>query len=159
MKFLATRTLLLAALLASLGFALLANVVPTSSLINVLNGVFMGVMAAVLVIWVPGLYRALRQRRFGRVSQLVVGISLIWVAMGLQRGFSVFFRSVGQPNWLSNSPWLALIIYIAVIGGILHIIAPSTSDDGALPTQERWTLGIAFAAALVVGVASIIMQS
>lgn len=131
-------TLLLAATLAAFLF------VP-SKLILILGAVLGGLSVGVVVYYLPGAVRDLRQRRFDRVSQLTLGILLGWASVAMTRGQATAIRLTGDLS-LSNSPVVVVYLIVAILAGVLHITAPGYDEDVGVPARNWNNLIIALMA-------------
>jgi hypothetical protein len=123
-----TAKLLIWAVIASILFLIAKIFIPNPPLINLLNGIFFGVSVAVAIVYSPLIRYSLTYNKFDRVSQLSIGIGLIWVSMAFQRLWAGYNRFFGSPLNAANSTETALIVYIAILGGILFVSAPGYAD-------------------------------
>jgi hypothetical protein len=125
-----TRSTLLIAAVAALGvYLLLASLMSTDLLVEVMNGLFLGMAVVVTVVFFPLIKRALAQREFDRVAQLTVGIVLSWVSMLLSRSVNTYGKIFDVPGKAAGSWLVAVAAYLAILSGILHITAPGMVDD------------------------------
>lgn len=104
-------------------YIVLWAVFPLSMLIDLINGLFFGVCISVLMVLIPLVGRAIVTPTFDRVSQLTMGMFIVWIAVTTMRAFSVFRRATEQTN-LVNSPVISAASWMAIIGGLLYISAP-----------------------------------
>lgn len=139
-------------------FALLSALLPSTLLMNILNGVFFGVLTLAALIWVPGLWRAIRLKQFDRVSQLIVGIGCFMTAAVMQRGLSVIYRGLDKPVWMTDSYPFAFVIYLTIIGTVCLITSASTEEDGRWSKPELRLLMWGLPLAVAVGVATALVQ-
>lgn len=137
--------MLLLAGIAAAFFGLLVTVVPKHALTEVLNGVFLGIVGAVTVVFFPLFLRSLRAREFDRVSQLTMGIILTWFSLILSRILSVYINATSPAMREVVTPLIAFVTYLAILGGILHITAP-----GMVEEKWKYNKGL-LAVALVIG--------
>lgn len=138
---------LLNAALAALGLYLLSIIiVPAHVLIPILNGIFLGLVGAVTVVFFPLFWRSIRQKRFDRVAQLTIGIILTWASLILSRSASTINRIVG-PEAVTNTHLVTLAAYLAILGGVLHVTAPGMLED-----KLRYNRGLLALSLLIGGV-------
>lgn len=130
--------------------------VPTPVLIELLNGLFLGLAFSVSVVFAPLLWRAIKVKRFDRVAQLTVGIILTWISLALSRLASVVGVIVDRPGSMVGSHIVGLAAYLAVLGGILHITAPGMFEDRL--QYNRGILVFAFVVGLGIAAATIFLQ-
>lgn len=158
-KMLTKRALLMGTLVLGLVFAALAMVFEGADLINFMNGLFLGILFLVGLIWLPAVVRAYRAQQFTRVSQLVVGVACLWLAVALQRILSFFYRSLDKPDWMTDSWAFALVIYLALIGAALNISAPSLDADGRFGKPERRILLVGLPVAVGIALLATYLQA
>jgi hypothetical protein len=139
------KALVVAGLLTSL-YAVLALTVPVLAFIDLLNGIFVGVMLAVIIVYFPVFYKSLKSQTFDRTAQLAVGIGLIWASLAIARVYSAWLFASGKNGGFLLSPVGGFAIFLAIIGGALHITAPGypADSDPPLPVafagRNRWLL-------------------
>jgi hypothetical protein len=104
-------------------FMLLVFLIEPRQLIDILNGVFLGVAIAVTMVYGPLLFHTLKHSTFDRVSQLSVGISVLWFAAVLSRAYSAYYRYMGGGDTMLNSPVVSAVSYLCIVAGILFITA------------------------------------
>ena len=112
------------ALVMAVFFVLLQWLVPDQALIAILNGIFLGVIVAIGIVYAPLVWFTLKYGRLDRVSQLSVGIALLWLSTAIARAWSFIYRYNGAPIDWQNSWVVSLIAYLAIIGGALFVTAP-----------------------------------
>lgn len=113
--------------LALIFFAILAFVVPASSLLAVMDNLFIGVVGAVTIVYAPMIRRAVADHDFDRISQLTLGIFFTWISLaGTKLANSVLHAPLDTTK-LINVYLVSVLAYMAVLGGILHISAPGMS--------------------------------
>lgn len=117
-------------------YALLYALMPMSLLIEVLNGLFLGVAVAVIAVYSPLLMRAFKAKEFDRVSQFAVGITCIGISSVMNRAVNAFGRIFDAEYNILNSPWVGLSAFVAIIGGILFITAPGM-ESGKLAYNKK----------------------
>ena len=126
------------ALLAVVFFGVLQAFVPEADLIAILNGVFLGVIVAIGIVYGPLVWFTYRKGRLDRVSQLSIGIGLLWLSTAIQRAWSFYYRYNGSPQEWQNSWIVSLVAYLAIIGGALFVTAPGFPPISAEEPIELW---------------------
>ena len=106
------------------GFIIVDRFTSNPMMITILNGVFFGVSLAVLIVYLPLIIYTLRHNIFDRVSQLSIGVGLIWLALVSQRVLAMYNRFYGSAENAANSPYTEFNIFLAIIGGALFVSAP-----------------------------------
>ena len=124
-----TPKLLVWAVFLTLIFLLINNFVDSRILISVLNGIFFGISAAVLIVYSPLIHYTITNNVFDRISQLCIGIGLVWLSMVAQRGWSMYNRFFGNINATANSPFTGFIVFVAILGGVLFVSAPGYNNS------------------------------
>lgn len=156
MKRVAKYGLLNAALIAAIVYIALAVLVPSRYLIEVLNGLFLGLVAAVTIVFFPLFLRAVQTKNFDRVSQLTIGIILTWCSLIVSRSLNTIGRVTGTMDTISSSQFVAFAAYLAIVGGILHVTAPGMVED-----KLRYNKGLLLLAVVigsVVATVAVILQ-
>lgn len=152
MKNLTKSKALLWAIGLSAAFWLVAAFVPTVLLIDTLNGMFLGIAVAVILIYLPLVWHTIGSKTFDRAGQLSIGISLLWLSITMSRGWSAIYRYLGSPTYLLNSPIIAFFIFIACIGGGLFVTSPGYYPPPPIPFggyNRRLLAVFAFAGAAI----------
>lgn len=130
------RKLWLFTALAALIYLLAAVTVPTSILVQVLNGLFLGFSIVVTIVFAPLFWRAIRQPEFDDVSQLTVGMGLMWSSIWIARALNAYGQAQGFEHGI-NSPVVGVSAYFGVVGLLLHITAPGMVRDRWV-YNRRW---------------------
>lgn len=121
------------------GFLLLLVTIPARVLVDLMNGLFLGVVGAVMIVYSPLLYRMFDSRRFDRISQMVLGIVILWLAAIIGRTLSVIVNALGPQVRDQLMPCIAGVAFLGILAGVLQLSATGTVDkqltDG---TVERW---------------------
>lgn len=122
----------------SIVYWLMAFIVPLDVTLQTLNWVLVAVAVTVTVAYTPTAIDALASSRPDRVEQLVLGIICAWVATIGLRIWTGIWRFLDQPDWMQESRLLGFFIYISILGGVLHITAPG-STNVAIP-KKNWLM-------------------
>jgi hypothetical protein len=120
-----------------------ANTVPSNVLVQVLNGLFIGFSVAVTVVFAPLFWRALREPEFDDISQLTIGMGLMWVSIWISRALNAYGQTKGFASVI-NSPVVGFSAYLGVVGLMLHITAPGM-------VRDRWVYNRRIVYAAVAG--------
>jgi hypothetical protein len=107
-----------------------------------MNAILLWVAITVLISYVRPVCLAIERGRVDKVDYLILGIVASWVAQIASRMWSTIYRATGQPNWMFESDILGYIIFIYIIGGVLHITAPGTIG-GKVPHRNWIKVGFA----------------
>lgn len=120
-------------------FVACVNLMPRVAFLAILNGVFLGVVVCVIIVYSPLVLATFYKPKTDRVSQLALGIGLIWLSIACQKIYWIIWHIYGAPlSWQSNG-FLAWVSYIAIIGGCLFVTAPGFPPETSLDTQvELW---------------------
>jgi hypothetical protein len=119
-------------------YVLLAYFVPSVTLIAILNGVFLGVAVAVTIVYAPLIWFSIFKFKFDRVSQLSVGIGLLWFSVISQRFWSFLFRYYGsQQDWL-NGYFISAVTFVSIIAGGLFVTAPGYPPEPPIEPIDLW---------------------
>lgn len=150
MKQLLSRRFMAVSFLSScLLFLMLAFTVPTENLIELLNGLFLGLALLVGIVWGPGLVKTLISRGpIDRVKLLAGGIGCVWLSVIFQRVLSFTYRYFGRPDGWTDHPAWAFAIWLAMMGAVYHITASGTDEKGKFNDPERLLLYIGVPASL-----------
>lgn len=119
-------------------FVLLDYLIPTLALLTILNGVFLGVVVAVTIVYSPLVWYTINKRSLDRVSQLSFGIGLLWMSIAAQKLWWSVFHYYGEPDAWRNSTVSAAISFLAIIGGCLFVTAPGYPPETSLEAVELW---------------------
>ena len=147
----------LAIVAAATLFAALLVVLPLPRFIVILNGVFAGTMAAIVVAYWRLLWNAvLGIRPYDRVRQMTLGFALCWMAYVLGVMVSVYLRSAGAE--INTSVLTAASRYVAIIAAMLQVSAPDFGL-GLFHGRDRKVLFTSVLVGAVVAVAIMLAQT
>lgn len=119
-------------------FAVFSSLVPRAELMTILNGIFLGVVVAALIVYSPIILLTFSNKRLDRVSQLSLGIGLLFLSNAGQRLYWIVWHVSGSPiGWQSN-PFLQAMAFLAIIGGCLFVTAPGYPPDSSLEAVALW---------------------
>ena len=149
-KFLHNRALWGAAL-ALVGYILAINLLPPDIYFPVLHALRISVSVVVVLTFIRALPAIMLQKHIDQGSMLILGILCVWTAEIAISAWSLTFRLSDQ-SWMRDSPILAGLLWMKVMGGTLHVTAPR-AIDGRVP-RRSWVMLIigATVAALLAGI-------
>ena len=107
-----------------------------------MNAILLLVAISVLIAYFKPICYAVATGKIDRIDYLIMGVVLSWLSTILNRLWSTIYRSTGQPSWMFESDVLGYFIWMAIIGGILHLAAPG-AIDGKVPTKNWIRVGVA----------------
>lgn len=133
-------------LLAASGFLPLLFL-PTAYMFDLVNALTVAVGVGVLAAYGPGVWRSYQQDEWGGGHYLVLGIAVTWIATTLRHMWNWAWRFAGKPDAMIDHPAVAFLVFLAMLGGTLHLAA-SGAIDGDIPRRNWLRLGIALAVGL-----------
>lgn len=134
-------------------YVFLAWVMPQRAMMQFLNILVLSISVAVVATYAPAWMDTLRKHSLDGPDALSLGIGCTWTAEIGQRIWSIIWRGLDQPDWMTNSPILPFFLALTVMGGVQHITAPG-AVNGIVP-KRSWivlgcSLGVATLLALLV---------
>lgn len=118
----------------------LALAIPQGTLMRLLNIGTLSVSVAVVTTYMPVWLRTLCKTTLDGPEALSLGIGCTWISEIGQRLWSIAWRGLDQPLWMTQSPLLPMLLYLTLIGGVQHITAPGVIS-GTIPTRNWIALG------------------
>lgn len=144
-------------LAAALLFILLLATLRLPQFIVILNGVFAGTMAAIVIAYWRLLWNAvLGIRPYDRVRQMTLGFALCWAAYVLSVMVSVYLRTTGAD--VNSSILTAASRYVAILAAALQVTAPDFGL-GLFHGRDRKVLSVSAGVGLVVAVVIMVAQA
>lgn len=138
MKNFSRSRLVMWALLYSAIFVTATTFIPRLALMTILNGIFLGIVVAVVIVYAPLVWFTFRRGRVDRVSQLAIAIALIWASIAGQRLYWIVWHANGMPEGWRSNPYLSALAFISIIGGGLFVTAPGYPPEGSGQHSEFW---------------------
>lgn len=123
-----------------------AALVPQPTMMRILNICVLSISVAVVTTYMPVWIRTLCKERMDGPEALSLGIGCTWTGEIGQRLWSIVWRGLDQPYWMTQSTLLPLFLFLAVVGGIQHITAPGVIN-GVIPTRNWIALGVSMGVA------------
>lgn len=121
---------------------------PNVRLIGVLNALNLALATWVVVAFSPVVFDVLLSRRnIDRADYLGMGIFLGWSSTIVLRTYSIVWRWMDQPLWLTDSDILNYGLFLQTCAAVLHLAAPDAIDNRVPP--RRWIKIGAVAGAVV----------
>jgi len=136
--------------------------VPIDRLIIALNGLLVGTAVAIAVSYGLIFLDAIFSRPYDRVRQMTLGVLVVWIAIGLAVGGSIYTKMADIPN--QNTVMVAASRLAAIIAAILQVTAPDFGR-GFLHGRDRKVLaggmvvGLAVALFVIYGQATMILAA
>lgn len=141
-KFLSTNELVKGAVIAALGYGLLALIVSPNTIIELLNGVFLGVLVMVVAIyWRMGWDALCGNEPYERSHRFAVGVALLWLSYAGFRTISVLIHSFEEWDWLRNSHFIGVFMMMAILAGIMQVTAPGLHSGREPPDDQEYIHG------------------
>lgn len=137
------------AALAMLVYTAAALSLPHRVLMQILNIGTLSIAVAIVITYAPAWAATLRKERMDGADALSLGIGCTWLAEIGQRLWSIIWRGLDQPGWMTESYVLPLLLTLNFLGGVQHITAPG-AVDGIIPRRNWIVLGSAVGAATFV---------
>ena len=147
---------MIGAALATVGFFALYFTMTTEHMVVLMNGLFAGSIAAIVVAYWKLLWNAvLGIRPYDRVRQMTLGFALCWFAFCLLIWSSIYLVSAGAPV---NSTIFGLAgRYVAIIAAVLQVTAPDFGL-GIFHGRDRKVLTAGLITGFLVALATILLQ-
>lgn len=144
----ARRRVLWCLALHAVGFTAAVTFLPPEIYFPVLQAMRLSIAVVLVLTFSRGITAILMQRELDQGSQLILGILCAWSAEIAISAWALAWRITDQ-SWMLNSPILAALLYMKVLGGTMHITAPRALD-GRVP-RRSWIMlmvGVTVAALL-----------
>ncbi len=136
------RRLLLLFLLPNIVFVALAFATRNIHLIRAFNIVNLAVAVMVVIAYAPIVIDIFtNERTLGRSDWLGLGVWLSWSSTILLRLYSIAWKWMGQPDWLTDSDILSYGLFVQFSAGVLHLAAPGALN-ARVPTRRWINIGI-----------------
>lgn len=126
-----------------------------AQMIEIENSLLAAVGIGITIAYLPGAAVAIRARVPTRGGLLALGIWLAWVAIAMERVYSLIGRALGKDITFFNTYQHTAIIAVAVCGGLCHAAAPEVID-GRFPRRAGIMLGMVSAGGALI-VATIVL--
>lgn len=122
-------TFLLWASFLSILFAVMSTFIPRIPLMSVLNGIFLGLIIAIIIVYSPLAWYAIKKGKGDRVTQLSLGIGLTFFSLACQRIYWLVWNAYGMPDSWQSNPISLAFVFISIIGVALFVTAPGYPAD------------------------------
>lgn len=138
-------------LLPWIAFFVVAYLTNDTALILIGSIIRVSFAVAVVVTFTPAVYDiALGRKPMNRGSWIAYGVWWGWSSVAYSGIETLTWRLIGQPMWLVNSDVTSAGIFMAIIGGVAHIVRPGDLNEH-LPRREMIRVGLLTGAATAVG--------
>lgn len=123
-----------------------------STLITVLSITVFASAVGVCLAYSPSVYDVLvADRDLDRADYMAIGVFMSWFSIVVLRVWSIWWRYLGKPDWLTNSDVVSYSLYMAIWAAIFHLAAPGAVSDRVPP--RRWiNIGIGVTIALLTAI-------
>jgi len=137
-------------------FVALQQLLDPNLLMSILNGLFAGAVVTIVAAYYRLIWAAVRgDGEYDRVRQLTLGLFLLWVAIVVNLGVSIYARSTEyQPATYTGA---ALARYLAIIAAVLQVGALDISF-ALFHGRDRAVLWACLVLGVVVAVTAIAVQ-
>lgn len=155
MKTLVTSRVLATGLALTVAYFAATEFVPVPLIFDFLNGAFLGVAFLVAVVYSPTFWLAVRKVG-DRASLLAIGVGLVWASYLGNRLLSAYYRGIEKSELLVNHRMAGLFVLMALIGGVLHVVAPGYPSDSLKEKfggRYRWMI----VASIVLGICGVFL--
>lgn len=110
------------------------------------------VLSAMIVgIYLPLATEEFTKPRTSRSGRLLISLVLIWLAMMMLRGLSIYGRSFDQLEDIGDTYAFGFILWTVMWAAILGAAAPSGDDELSTPYRYRTWIIVAIAAGCGIG--------
>lgn len=121
---------------------------PNVRLIGIFNALNLALSTWVVVAFSPVVFDVLlTNRHIDRADYLGMGIFLGWSSIIVLRTYSIVWRWLDQPLWLTDSDILNYGLFLQTCAAVLHLAAPDAIENRVPP--RRWIKIGAVAGAVV----------
>ena len=148
--------LLLVTLSYVAGFYVLDWAMTTDNLIVLLNGLYIGSIAALAIVYTPSGWRAIKgEIKYVEVRQFLLGLFMLWAAMSLTVLTSTYLRAADLPaTALTSTAWAR---WTAIFAAVLQVYAPDPGL-GIFYGRDRKVISLSLAAGGVIALFAIWAQ-
>lgn len=146
-----------AALIVVAAFAVLAFLWPGDAIIELFNGMFLGVFVVVAWVFGPVTWATIRgQGVYGRAQQMALALAIGWAAALIRVFQSMVYRATNE-QWVLDLPTTAFVTMLLIISGVLQATAPGF-QNGYIHGRDKRILSIAIVCGIVIGGLAIWLQ-
>lgn len=146
-----------AALIVVAAFAVLAFLWPGDAIIELFNGMFLGVFVVVAWVFGPVTWATIRGHGvYGRAQQMALALAIGWVAALIRVLHSMLYRATNEA-WVLDLPTTAFVTLLLIISGVLQATAPGF-QNGYIHGRDRHIMYIAMSFGIAIGGLAIWLQ-
>lgn len=132
-----------------IAYAGVYNAVPYRPLMLFLNSLAISIAVAVVVtfapVWISTLLK--RSSEVDGTEWLSLGVGSTWTAEIVQRMWSITWRGLDQPHWMTATWITPFALVLTIAGGVMHVTSPG-SMNGIVPRRNWIVLGVSTGAAV-----------
>ena len=151
MQFLSRRRFWVLIVLPPALFVFLSYMTQDQALILILSVVLTAISTTATVAFTPEAFRIIHADvPMTRSSYLVYGIWVSWSANVYGACLGLFWRFVGEPDWIPDSDFTSLRLFLLCVAGACHVIKPDGLTEH-VPTREAIRVGLIVGAAVGIG--------
>lgn len=118
-------------------------------LITGLNAALVALASGVVISFlVDAIRTVISHKPMLKVHWLVLGITTHWAGTDGQRIWSIIWRWVGQPIWMTDSRFIAYCLFLSTAGAYFHLASSEAIGEERIP-RAKWVRYGALAAAAI----------
>ena len=111
-------------------------------LIAVLNPVTIALSVAVCVAFLPSVIDAIwGVEPFNSAAFMILGVFWGWYGNALRQAWSMIWRALGAPQWLTNTDFTSYVLFILSYGAVCHLLAPGAIGE-TVPRHSAVKVGL-----------------
>lgn len=138
-------------------FAVTAFLWPGDVIIELFNGVFLGVFVVVAWVFGPVTWATIRGKGvYGRAQQMALALAIGWAAALIRVLHSMLYRATNEA-WVLDLPTTAFVTLLLIISGVLQATAPGF-QNGYIHGRDRRIMYIAMSFGIAIGGLAIWLQ-
>jgi len=103
---------------------ILALFIPAFILRDVFNSISFGCAVIITITWLPAAFQAVKNEAKSGEWQLILGITVLWFTVMVQRLYAIAYNYMGQPESWLHSPITGFWPYCYMACGLLFLMAP-----------------------------------
>ncbi|GEP11103.1 hypothetical protein [Methylobacterium gnaphalii] len=128
-------------------FAVAAYFMSGPEMITAFNAALVALASGVVISFLVDAMRTIISHKpMLKVHWLVLGITTHWAGTDGQRVWSIAWRWVGQPMWMTDSRFIAYCLFLSTVGAYFHLAAGESIGEERIP-RAKWVRYGALAAA------------
>lgn len=137
--------------LPNAAFGVAAYFLTGPEMITGLNAALVALASGVVISFiVDAMLTVVSHKPMLKVHWLVLGITTHWAGTDGQRVWSIVWRWVGQPMWMTDSRIIAYCLYLSAVGAYFHLVSSEAIGDERIPRAKWVRYGVLAAAAILI---------